>query len=45
MSELNAQHLTLAYDNATIINGLSVTITTGSITALVGRRTAEWADA
>ena len=36
MSELNAHHLTLAYDNATIINGLSVTLATGSITALVG---------
>ncbi|MBX3084523.1 MAG: ABC transporter ATP-binding protein [Anaerolineae bacterium] len=36
MSTLNADNLTLAYENATIINGLSLTIANGSITALVG---------
>jgi iron complex transport system ATP-binding protein len=36
MSELNAQNLTLAYENATIINGLSIHIANGSVTALVG---------
>ncbi len=36
MSELNAKHLTLAYDGAVIIDGLSLTIPSGKITALVG---------
>lgn len=36
MSTLNADNLTLAYENATIINSLSLTIANGSITALVG---------
>ncbi|MBZ0284041.1 MAG: ABC transporter ATP-binding protein [Anaerolineae bacterium] len=36
MSELNAHHLVLAYDNACIIEDLSLTIPSGQITALVG---------
>jgi iron complex transport system ATP-binding protein len=36
MSELHAQHLTLAYENACIINNMSLTIPNGQITALVG---------
>lgn len=36
MSELKAQHLTLAYENARIIEDLSVSIPHGQITALVG---------
>lgn len=36
MSELNAHHLTLAYENALIIEDLSVTIPNGQITALIG---------
>lgn len=36
MSEINAQSLTLAYDNSTIIDGLSVVIPSGEITTLVG---------
>lgn len=36
MSELDARHLTLAYENATIIHDLSLTIPDGAITALVG---------
>ncbi len=36
MSQLNACHLTLSYENTCIIDGLSVTIPDGQITALVG---------
>ncbi len=36
MSELDARHLKLAYENATIIHDLSLTIPAGAITALVG---------
>ena len=36
MSEITAQTLTLAYDNETIIDGLSVVIPSGEITTLVG---------
>lgn len=36
MSQLNAQTLTLAYENATIITDLNLTIPAGGITALVG---------
>ena len=36
MSELNANHLMLAYDNACIINDISLTIPNGQITGLVG---------
>ena len=36
MSELDARHLKLAYENATIIHDLSLTIPDGAITALVG---------
>jgi len=36
MSQLNARTLTLAYENATIIDDLSLTIPEGGITALVG---------
>ncbi|MCC6612270.1 MAG: ABC transporter ATP-binding protein [Anaerolineae bacterium] len=36
MSELNAHDITLAYENATIIQKMRLTIPTGKITALVG---------
>ncbi len=36
MSTLTTQNLTLAYDQATIIDGMDVTIPSGQITALVG---------
>ena len=36
MSQLNAHILTLAYENTTIIDGLSLSIPAGGITALVG---------
>lgn len=36
MHRLHAEELTLAYDNTPIIDGLSVTVPTGKITALVG---------
>ncbi|MBC7810230.1 MAG: ABC transporter ATP-binding protein [Burkholderiales bacterium] len=36
MSNLTASNLTLAYDNACIIDGMSLTIPNGKITALVG---------
>jgi iron complex transport system ATP-binding protein len=36
MSKLHTTHLTLAYDQATIIRDLTVTIPSGQITALVG---------
>lgn len=36
MSELNARNLTLAYESATIITDLTVTVPLGAVTALVG---------
>lgn len=36
MSDLNAHQLSLAYDNARIVDGLNLTISGGRITALVG---------
>jgi iron complex transport system ATP-binding protein len=36
MSHLNASHLTLAYENTCIIEGMSLSIPDGQITALVG---------
>jgi iron complex transport system ATP-binding protein len=36
MTKLTAKNLTLAYENSTIIDGLSLTIPNGKITALVG---------
>jgi iron complex transport system ATP-binding protein len=36
MSELHAHHLTLTYENAYIIEDMSLTIPSGQITALVG---------
>ena len=36
MTDLHAQHLSLAYDNASIITDLSLNIQRGEITALVG---------